>query len=527
MLTLSPSSISTLLYPQRCDLRGWLKRHRPELEVKDFDAFQTFLREDGERHEAELFEDLKKQFPDWINAGGREGTKVREKTETAIADGRQMIYQGLLIQDEVEIGAEVRTVLGYPDFLLKTEKGYEIADAKLARSVYERKKNGELKVKNDKKYIELQLQLYGWLFGQQFPELEFSLVILNGDGGRETVPYDEGKAAMQALAELLDIETQADQPWEPVGWSKCSACGFNTFCWPQAEEAEQTGLVPDLNQTLGRRLKDQKGITRYPEMLNQIDAVDLAQIKSPSAGAKNEKNLAGAVRILENAQALSRGETILRDGAASHLAVLTDDQYVMFDLEGIPPNRESREKIYLWGMQVFGKEKGDFLPAFAHFGDDGDEQGWSDFLEISRGILDQYPGIRFVHWAPYEKTKIKQYMKRFPDSDLETALEVKANLLDLWPITKKTVAIPAPSYSLKVVERLPEVFQATGFERGGGDESADDEIKSGDESIAAYMTAVETNDQSEREELMARLAAYNQQDLEATWAVQQWLRSLA
>jgi hypothetical protein len=32
--------------------------------------------------------------------------------------------------------------------------------------------------------------------------------------------------------------------------------------------------------------------------------------------------------------------------------------YVMFDLEGMPPQLDELEKIYLWGMQVFGERPG-------------------------------------------------------------------------------------------------------------------------------------------------------------------------
>lgn len=38
------------------------------------------------------------------------------------------------------------------------------------------------------------------------------------------------------------------------------------------------------------------------------------------------------------------------------------------------------------------------------------------------------------------------------------------------------------------------------------------------------MEAVESEDGARRDELMAQLAAYNQEDLEATWAIQTWLR---
>ena len=41
------------------------------------------------------------------------------------------------------------------------------------------------------------------------------------------------------------------------------------------------------------------------------------------------------------------------------------------------------------------------------------------------------------------------------------------------------------------------------------------------------MEAVETDDEALREEIINELCAYNHEDLEATWAVFEWLRSRA
>lgn len=67
-----------------------------------------------------------------------------------------------------------------------------------------------------------------------------------------------------------------------------------------------------------------------------------------------------------------------------------------------------------------------------------------------------------------------------------------------------------PSYSLKVVERY------VGFERSLPEGS-------GDWAIAKYVEAVETDREDVRQSLLAEIAAYNREDLEATWTVFQWL----
>ena len=185
--------------------------------------------------------------------------------------------------------------------------------------------------------------------------------------------------------------------------------------------------------------------------------------------------------------------------------------YVMFDLEGLPPQLDELEKIYLWGMQAFGKDQGDFLPAVAGFGEDGDQEGWNLFLENSKNVFDQYGDIPFVHWHHYERVKIDLYLERYGDRN-GIAERVKKNLLDLLPITQRPVALPLPSYSLKVVEKY------VGYKR------TLDEV-AGDWAMAKYIEAVETEDLDVRNDIMSQILDYNREDLEATWAVLRWLKS--
>jgi predicted RecB family nuclease len=43
--------------------------------------------------------------------------------------------------------------------------------------------------------------------------------------------------------------------------------------------------------------------------------------------------------------------------------------------------------------------------------------------------------------------------------------------------------------------------------------------------MATFIEAAETSDKGKRGELMDKIIAYNREDLEATWAVFQWLKS--
>jgi len=51
-----------------------------------------------------------------------------------------------------------------------------------------------------------------------------------------------------------------------------------------------------------------------------------------------------------------------------------------------------------------------------------------------------------------------------------------------------------------------------------------DEV-AGDWAMAKYIEAVETQDLGVRNDIMAQILDYNREDLEATWAVLEWLKS--
>jgi predicted RecB family nuclease len=71
-----------------------------------------------------------------------------------------------------------------------------------------------------------------------------------------------------------------------------------------------------------------------------------------------------------------------------------------------------------------------------------------------------------------------------------------------------------PSYSLKVVEEY------VGFRR------SQDEY-GGNWALAQFILATETQDENERNQRMGEILKYNEEDLAATWAVFDWLRSKA
>jgi len=84
-------------------------------------------------------------------------------------------------------------------------------------------------------------------------------------------------------------------------------------------------------------------------------------------------------------------------------------------------------------------------------------------------------------------------------------------LVDLLPVTRNSIALPIPSYSLKVVEKY------VGFRRALLEAN-------GEWAMARYIEATEMNDPAEQADVLDQIKAYNQEDLDATGAVLEWLR---
>jgi predicted RecB family nuclease len=389
-------------------------------------------------------------------------------------------------------------ILGIPDFLIPDgEGGHIIRDSKIARRIDE-------KVHPE---IFLQLGIYAWLFRETTGRESSALQVHSGSREVVEMPYVGDADVLGLLGKLAAIKTTSSEPYSPPGWSKCGLCCFKHYCWPKAEEARSVALVPSVDQGMVLALRAQ-GVITMNDLLANFNEDQLAELQRPWGSSTRRVGNSRAAGALREAKALATGQEIM----IAPPELPDCDNWVVFDLEGLPPQLDELDKVYLWGMQVFGTKPGEFQAAVAGFGEDGDREGWEDFLAKAQAIFDEYGDLPFVHWASYEKTKISLYIDRYGDAD-GIAARVKENLLDLLPITKKSIALPLPSYSLKVIERY------VGFER------TQDEF-GGDWSIAKYIEAVETEDESQRKALMDGILEYNREDLEATWVVLGWLWGL-
>ena len=483
-MNFSPSDIYTLHRPSTCERRVFLRAHNePEAEPGEFDKL---IEELGRRHETKHLQ----SFSKYLDLRGGSFQQRTSNTLQAIEEGVDVIYQGVF---QASLPNSGNNIVGIPDFLVKEGDGYKIRDCKLSRHVGEGRHEE----------IVLQLELYGWLFEQALHKPPISLEVYLGDESIVQLDYRGGSAAIDTINRIKELTERSDEPYSPVGWSKCASCGFKSRCWKLAESTHDVALVYELDQGTAIALR-QLGVTEIEELLKRFDKESLAELKKPR-GNKMVRVGVAAGRILLQADALKTNKETL----IAPLNLPTSENMVMFDLEGLPPQFDELDKVYLWGMQVYGVRPGEFLPALATFGKDGDREGWDDFLTKADAIFEDYGDIPFVHWHHYETTKIKSYIDRYGDRN-GIALRVLDNCVDLLKITREALVLPEYSYGLKVIEKR------AGFKRTMTDYG-------GDWSIVQYIRAVETNDESLRRNIMTDVLKYNEEDLKATWAVLQWL----
>ena len=485
-MNLTASDIYAYYQPAECALRIYLRyRGAPEAEPGPYEQILLRL---GERHEKahlaslEEVEDLSS-----VDFG-----KAVHKTRDLIRKGAPVIYQPAF-RVETTLGAVRKSIGGIPDFLIRKGNSYLIRDCKISRRVNE----------VDHPEIIHQLILYGWLYEQTTGEKIAGLEVVSGTGEIVVIPYDGGVGALDILFRISEIQQQPEEPYYPVGWSRCQPCGFFERCWGKAEDSQDLALVPEVDKGLVTVLH-RSGI-RMIRQLAELDGVYLSEIKRPWGG--REQRVGRKAEFIVR-QALALAEN--RDLVIGKLDLPPARNFAIFDIEGLPPQLDEMDKIYLWGLQVYGEQPGDYTSAVSGFGHDGDRQGWFEFLGNCKKVFAAYGDLPLVHWSGYERGKVKTYIERYGDPE-GIAERVMQNLLDLLKVTKEAIILPDYSYSLKRVEKQAGYRRTLPEGRG-------------EWAMAKYIEATETENPHERQEIMDEILKYNREDLEATWAVLQWLR---
>jgi hypothetical protein len=217
-------------------------------------------------------------------------------------------------------------------------------------------------------------------------------------------------------------------------------------------------LLSTVSQGLARELAA-RGVRSVDELLSSFDEGSLAVVRYGD-GRRRRRVGGSAGPILRSARVLSRGKEELILMARADLP--DPEDCVLFDLEGMPAHLDDLEKIYLWGLKVVANGSSRYLHSAADFGPEGDRQAWEGFLRNAAGLLDDRPTRRFIHWGSYEKSRIEN--PSVIPSEILVSSRAKSSCHpersegshDGGPrngVTRNSIVLPIPSYSLKVVEK--------------------------------------------------------------------------
>jgi len=481
--------------PSRCDLRIYLReQHTPVAPPSPFDEM---IRRLGQRHEVA---ELTKLQP-VVNLGVGSLEQRAQWTRDEVGKGAPVIYQGVLML-ETELGGMPATVVAEPDFLVASGTGYAMRESRLAGRA----------TQQEHLEVVLALQAAGWLFRETLEQEPAALEVATGSGAIIAVVDDGGAQALGQLAHLAQLKRLvadlAPPPFEPVNWLKCQACAFVRYCWVRAVERYDVACIPAIAEPLARALHEQ-GVTGAARLVEAFDDESLAAFVRPAAGGDAPVGEEAAVGILRSARAFASG----REEVFATPDVLLSDNYAVFDSEGLPPQFDELDKVYVWGMQVYGTLPSPYTAAMATGDPDGDRIGWVGFLTEAAALFEYYGDIPFVHWLDDERRAIDRYVARYGDPD-GVAARVLANMIDLEVVMRESIAVPLPSNSLKAISKY-----------AGSKRDLDQYGR--DWSLAKYIEVVETGDEFQRSGLVGQVQSNNREDLEATNAVLRWLLSRA
>lgn len=317
-LEIKPSYFYSLFSPSKCELRLYL--NSKGIEPTPPGAFEQVLSRLGQSHEKNHLY----TFLEFLDLTG----KPAERTLEEIQRGSTVIYQGEL-RAQVQIDSRSTEVVGIPDFMIKEGTEYFVRDCKIARRISDK----------DHPEIPRQLQIYGWLFEKNTGKRPLRLEVLKGDGGIEVIDYEGEAAALSHLRELLGIILLPEEPYSPVGWTKCGGCVYNDLCMTRANESQTVALLPDVDQGFARRLKEM-GVLTIEDLAARYDEASLSELKKPH-GDREQKVGRRATGILLHAKAMLENKEIV----LKRPGIPVSKSYIMFDLEGLPPQLDELDKI--------------------------------------------------------------------------------------------------------------------------------------------------------------------------------------
>jgi predicted RecB family nuclease len=338
--------------------------------------------------------------------------------------------------------------------------------------------------------------------------------------------YDQKYAKAREVVQLSQIENldlskkSGVIPVNSSGKMGCTVCKYKSTCLKEMEAFDNGhGHV-----TLLARVTPLLVENNFP----QIKSINDLLIETPLNDAMVTAQIRARVKKSGIPELLDPSTPFVLPEADIEIDIdLENSMEVLRDLEIDEPIGEDR--LYLYGFGIHDRTvskdwKTAVIDTYSNYSntEDGEFEVMSKMwnrlqLEISKAESSG-KSIKIFHYSPHEFTWWKRYANRFvgrPGVPTLSAMEeFKINyLVDLYPLAQK-YAFPAKSYSIKDLAPLAQ-FEWSVPMAGGAN------------SLFKYKDAINKSlNQSERDDAIAWLDAYNRDDVKATFAVRNYIRSL-
>ncbi|EMQ97903.1 TM0106 family RecB-like putative nuclease [Paeniglutamicibacter gangotriensis] len=463
----------------------------------------------GDAHEHKVLQELREQYGDYDPDTGR-GVKMlaagvrgdrasliaaHEETHQALLNGADVVFQATFFDGEF---------VGFADFLIREEDGsYAVWDTKLARHA--------------RVTALLQLAAYGdQLLANGIPVAEQTTLVL-GDKSHsvhqmhELLPvFRDRRARFKALTAAHRTAT------DPVRWGQdgVGACGRCDYCAVQVAAHRDLLLVAGMS-TLKRKKLMESGITTIDELA-----------ASETKGRDPHHKLAEQARMqvgLAATDGTVGGVAYKINRATQTISRLPepDTGDIFFDFEGDPlwqdPFDDSWGLEYLFGVIEIDTGEPVFKPFWAH-SRAGERKAFTDFVAYVEARRAQYPKMKIYHYAPYEKSALRNLSLRHVVAEDTIDQWLREGLLiDLYDTVRHSLLISERSYSIKKLEPL-----YMGQHLRGGD------VKDAGASVVAYAKYSEQLevDAAEAANILESIRDYNEYDCLSTLRLRDWLQSL-
>jgi uncharacterized protein len=511
------------------------ERLRPSAE---FDAGFQKLIQRGEDHEQRVLERFGESG--WSLAqistdpSLSDEEKVRSTLE-ALDSGVDVVYQGVLLLDTGGI-----TLFGRPDFLIRAERltletdrdnrppGYEIVDAKLARSAKAR--------------AVLQCVFYSHLLAQLQGASPRRLHLVLGNGDFATFRLADFAAYERRIRSYLEdfVSEEAGsypavEPYpEPV--EHCAICRWRATCTKKRLDDDDLSLVAGMPTTQRIALKTAgvHGRRQFAELATLPDIkranADSLRRSQLQARLQVESEDAGEIRYQlldpdrddEGALVPNRGLLALPEPSEGDL---------FFDIEGARYYSEDDKEFglqYLFGIVDTADRDTDDRPRYIQiwaFDRNGEKRAFEELIDFITARRAVHPNLHVYHYNHYEPTSVDhlselhetreeavgRLMGRFATHEDEVDDLFRLGVfVDLYRVVRQGLRAGVESYSIKRLEEL------IGFERTV-------DLDDATEHLIAFESALDDGMAAEDLETRHVVAGYNEDDCRATLALRDWL----